>query len=528
MFTLALEAMQATAQSKFGRELDALWQSVIDYRDKELQQLDYRVRYKKVKEFFHQNITKKFMDLTWKHTGLWISECRYVELWDSGFCTWMSFGSSGSGIGTLQIENVLNGGYTEKYWHMKIPDELSAKDLVTIASSYDAITGSIKKEDREKIKNMVQSVIGFDIRTGFLLEDFLPKGSGVSNFSAQEITAIVLHEIGHTLTLIEHCADLYARTSAFNYLSAAYMAAHDTDYKAAVNLTREAAAVVKMRGNADAASKISNLASKFEADFAKAGAAGDPPTKKKLIGGLIMSVMYILFDAILIPIEMLFGNSSKAKFKAADQKKKFGDLRGNGRMITWQERKADEYAFSHGYGAAQVNALYKLGQLFTRIGKSEEEIEKINSIERLHKNISLMDKFKILVYAPLVCGDWGYSLYPAGCQRFKELLNLSVQQLKANAADPELVRKYMEDIEIIQGKIDNCNKYDEYMAKVIRGYETFNSYISIPGIFDCIVHGRVARELDNLLDDIQRLGNNMIHFYGMKMQALAQKRKGSK
>ena len=47
MFTLALEAMQATAQSKFGRELDALWQSVIDYRDKELQQLDYRVRYKK-------------------------------------------------------------------------------------------------------------------------------------------------------------------------------------------------------------------------------------------------------------------------------------------------------------------------------------------------------------------------------------------------------------------------------------------------------------------------------------------------
>ena len=55
MFKLALEAMQATAQSKFGRELDALWQSVIDYRDKELQQLDYRVRYKKAKEFFKKN-----------------------------------------------------------------------------------------------------------------------------------------------------------------------------------------------------------------------------------------------------------------------------------------------------------------------------------------------------------------------------------------------------------------------------------------------------------------------------------------
>ena len=528
MFTLALEAMQAAVQSKFGKELDALWQSVIDYRDKELVNLDYRIRYKKLKEFFHANCTKKFMDLTWKYTGLWISECRYVELWDSGFCTWMSFGPSGSGIGTVQIENILNGGYTEKYWHMNIPDELSAKDLVTIASSYDKITGSIKKEDREKIKQMVQSVIGFDIRTGFLIEDFLPKGSGVNNFTAREITAIVLHEIGHTLTLVEHCADLYARSATFNYLSAAYMAAHETDYKGAVNLAKEAAAIMKLRDNEDAAKKVNSLATRFEADFAKAAAVGDPPTKRKLIGGLIMSVIYILFDAIAIPAQMIFGTGANAKYKASDQKKKFGDLRCNGRMVTWQERKADEYAFSHGYGSDQVNALHKLGQLFARIGKTEDEIEKINAMERLHKNISILDKMKLLVYAPIVCGDWGYSLYPAGCQRFKELMALSVQQLKANAADPELVRKYMEDIESIKEKIDNCNKYDEYMAKVIKGYETFNSYISIPGIFDCIVHGRVARELDNLLDDIQTLSNNMMHFYGMKLQALAQKRKGSK
>ena len=528
MFKAALEAMQVTAQSKFGKELDALWQSVIDYRDKELAQLDYRVRYKKVKEFFHNNCAKKFMDLTWKYTGLWISECRYVELWDSGFCTWMSFGSSGSGVGTFQIENVLNGGYTENYFHIKIPDELTAKDLIELASSYDKMTGCIKKEDREKIKKMVSSVIGFDIRTGFLLEDFLPKGSGVNNFTASEITAIVLHEIGHTLTLIEHAADLYARTATFNYLSAAYMAVHDANYKGAVNLAKEAAGVMAARGNADAAKKITNLANRFDADFAKAGAAGDPPTKRKLIGGLIMSIIYILFDALLMPIDMLFGNATMKKFKASDQKKKFGDLRGNGRLVTWQERKADEYAFSHGYGAAQVSALHKLGQLFNRIGKSEDEIEKINTIEKMHKQISLLDKMKLLVYAPLICGDWGYSLYPAGCQRFKELLALSVQQLKANAADPELVRKFMDDIEIIKEKIDNCSQYDEYMAKVIKGYETINSYISIPGIFDCIVHGRVARELDNLLDDIQKLNGNMIHFYGMKLQALAQKRKGSK
>ena len=528
MFKYAsLEAMQVTPQSKFGKELDALWQTVIDYRDKELKDVDYRLRYRRVREFFDKNVAVKFMDLVWKHAGLWISEVRYVELWESGFCTWMFFGLDNKQQGTMQIENILNGGYMERYWFTHIPDGLTPGELVKLASSYDLVSGSIRKEDREKIKGLVQSMIGFDIRTGFLLEDFLPKGAGVSNFTAQEITAIVLHEVGHTMTLIEHAADLYARTASFNYLSAAFKAAHDTDYKAAVALTREAAKTFKERGLTDAANKVSALASRFEADFARSGSIGDPPTKRKLIGGLIEAVLAIFIDLTRAPFEFIFGNNAMAKFTAADQKKKFGDLRANGRLVTWQERKADEYAFTNGYGLHQVNALTKLNQLMRRFNKSESEIEKINAIERLHKNISLLDKLKLLAYAPIICGDWGYSLYPAGCQRFKELLNLSVQQLKANSADPELVHKLMEDIEKIKEKIDHCDKYDEFMAKAVRGYELLNSYISIPGIYDCIVHGRVARELDNLLDDIQKLGNNMLHFYGMKLQAIAQKRKGS-
>ena len=526
MFNTSLEAMQVAVRSKLGAQLDALWQTVIDYRDHELADIDnYKVRYNKVRDFFHNNCAHKFMDIVWNMTGLWITDVKYVELFDSGFCTMIYIGNNMDQVGTLQIENILNGDWTSRYWNARIPDDLTAEQLVKIANSYDLIKGSIKKEQRDEIKKLVRSRIGFDIRTGFLLEDFLPKNSGVSNFTAQEITAIILHELGHTLTLVEHAADMYARASTFNYLTTAFQAAHGGDASAAVSLVNEAAKALDSKGNKDAASKIRKLGERFNIDMVKAGSNADPKIKRKLVSGLIISIIYLISDALIAPFDFLFGNNVRFKYNASEQKRKYGDLPANGRLLTWQERKADEYAFTHGYGKDQVTALEKLGRLFNRLGRSESEIEKINSIETLGKDISFFDKMHLLLVAPMICGDYMQSLYPAGSQRFKELLNLTVQQLKANGANPEMVRKYMEDIEVIKDKIDHIEKSDLFLARMVKAYEVLNSYLSIPSFFDIIVHGRVRQELDRLIDELQDLSCNLIHFYGMKLQSLAKKGK---
>ena len=48
-------------------------------------------------------------------------------------------------------------------------------------------------------------------------------------------------------------------------------------------------------------------------------------------------------------------------------------------------------------------------------------------------------------------------------------------------------------------------------------------YISIPSIFDMLVHGKIKRELDILIDDLQVLTGNLIQYYGLKLQQIANK-----
>ena len=74
MITISTEAMNAVAQSKLGRELDALWQNVIDYRDSELKDVSYVPKARAIKKYFQTNIVSKLKEVVWKNVGLHFSD----------------------------------------------------------------------------------------------------------------------------------------------------------------------------------------------------------------------------------------------------------------------------------------------------------------------------------------------------------------------------------------------------------------------------------------------------------------------
>lgn len=529
MFNISLEAMQAQVQSKFGLELDKLWQSVIDYRDTELKSdTSYASRKRKISRFFDANVGPKFISTVYKYTGLTITDVKVLDTFYNGsFCTWIYLGSDNSQKGTLQIENIINGGYLKRYWGSMLGDTnvFTAEQLMKLASSYDAIHGCIKPEMRDEVKKIARCRIGFDVVLGFLIEDLLPKNSEVKNFTARELTAIMLHEIGHNLTLIEHAGDMYAHTASFDYLSRAFVAKNAGNGAEAMKLAKMVAAKADATGNTDAAKKINSIVNKFSADMSAAGTSADPVATRKLIEGLLFSLICIIGDLVIIPYNFIFGNSVMKKYAplSAEQKKKFSDIPCNERLCTWQERKADEYAFSHGYGADQVSSLSKIYQFIRFYGVSEKQAERLRLADELGKNISILEKFKLLVLAPAICGDYGYSLYPAASKRFKELLRITIQQLKANGAQPEYVAKYMADIDRILDKIEHYDKSEEFQAKVVKGYELFMAYCSVPSFIDMIVHGHVRKEIETLVNELQDIGSNLIDYYGNKFISAAKK-----
>lgn len=523
MFNISTEAMVATLQSKLGKELDALWQEVMDYRDKTLQGVSYANKSKEIRKFFEKTTVPKLKDIVWRNVGLCFSDVVVTSIFDGSFCTMMFFDKTGKKRqdGTFQLENIINADYLKKSFPLlaNFQKPLTANDLMEIAESYDSKIGGIKASVKMEIRKLVRADLGFDVNFAFLMEDQLPENSGVSNFTPREITAIVLHEIGHTLTLVEHAGDCYARMGTFKYLSEAFRKSNENNINEATELANKVAAVIAKKGDKTNADRLTTVASKLKADMTTAGSSADPKETKKLIGGMITFIFCLIADVFAVPGTMIIGNQQDKRF-GNDSKNKKSDLPINHRLVTWQERKADEYAFTHGYGADQASALDKLGKFFDRFGMSEKQVAKLNEAERLHKGIGLLAKLDLLIQCPMYASDYGYSLYPAGAKRFRELLNLTIQQLKANCTDSAYVAQYIKDCDYILSLCDNPNSRDQVIANMYRGYDIFMKYLSIPSFFDWIVHGRVKRELDELIEDANAVGNNLLTYYGFKIQQI--------
>ena len=532
MFEFAFESMAAQVNSKFGLALDKLWEKVIQYRDTELKdETSFLNKEKKLQKFFDKEILRSFLDTVYKYTGLCVDKVAYVNaLHGISFCTWMFIGGKTSDdvSGTLQLENIINGGYLERYWGGLIKPllrqgTLTTDVLVKLSTSYDAVHGCIKPEHREAMKKLVHCEIGFDIPLAFLMADMLPKNADVGNFTPREITAIMLHEIGHNLTLVEHAGDMWAQTSSFNYLTNSFTQQNAGNAKEALEFAKVTIKKAEESGQKVVANNLKKVAAKFSSDITAAGSSANIEAKRTMILGFIEGVMAIWYDLVLIPTHMIFGNNTFRRYAplSSEQKKKFADFPVNERLCTWQERKADEYAFTHGYGADQVDALDRLGKIFKFYGKTEKEAEKLRLADELRRGISVFEKFRLLAFTPMWTGDYGFSLYPAGAKRFKELLNITIQQLKANSADPEYVAKYMSDIARILHKIEHSNQSDEFIARAQKGYELFLVYCSIPSFLDALIHGHVRREIETLVNDLQDVGNNLIFYYGNKIASLA-------
>ena len=174
MFEINLEAMQAVLQSKLGRELDALWQKVIDYRDTSLRDVSYMGKLKALKMFVLKNTFPELKEIIWKNVGLHVAEVTITELIGDSFCSITYFDKSGNfdQKGTFHIENIINANYILKAMpslQKKLSEKVfTAEELINIAQSFDAETGGIKETAKLELRKMIYSVIGFDVETALL------------------------------------------------------------------------------------------------------------------------------------------------------------------------------------------------------------------------------------------------------------------------------------------------------------------------------------------------------------------------
>jgi nitrate/nitrite-specific signal transduction histidine kinase len=191
--------------------------------------------------------------------------------------------------------------------------------------------------------------------------------------------------------------------------------------------------------------------------------------------------------------------------------------------MTWAERAADAYAIRHGYGKDLVTGFDKTNKAYRFFGYSKEAVMAMIKAGRFETQLSLMDKLRINAMVPSIARSRLHGLYPSGADRYREIMKVSIQGLKANNANPEFVRRYIEDIEQMIKSIENYDETRGYMAKQEVRYKLMLKYLSVTSWIDIIVHGRVVPEIEQLIGQLDRLSNNLLSFYGEKFNQLARR-----
>ena len=523
MFSLALESMQASVKSKLGSELEALFQEVIDYRDKNLEDVNFDSKVQAICTYFQKNVAKRMMDIVWKNAGLYIAGIEFKPHFRSSFCTWMCYGHTAPKTqnGTFQIENILNGQANGFVGDLFASKEFTVDELIKIAMSFDVEKGIIKPQFRKDMKKWIQCGIGFDIALGFLAKDYLPKNAGVEYLTARELTAIMLHEIGHNMNLIEHAADMYAHVSAFNALRT-YAEKRCTPQQA-IELGKYAVAYGTQAGLNKEASRLAGIIESSTKDLASCGKQQlDPTGKNCFVLSMICSAFELLGEAMHIICDIAIADPTRWTFRMS-QNKKVGDTIIHDRMWQWEERHADEYAMLNGYGADQVTSLEKIMKVYSLLGRSAKEVEQMQHAERTRQKLSLFSKIHLFSVAHCMLDSPMYMLYPPGSQRYREILKSTIQNLKKFGADAAYVTKYMKDIETILDSIDKMSREDKYLELSMERYKVFMKFTSLGSILSWLTHGRVDTELVELLNDIQKLNANLLSYFAVKFQQLAKK-----
>lgn len=202
------EVIDFQVNTAIGKKLTKIFQAVIDYRDaltypKDMSEVD-RVAYRNsaVTDFVNQNMVPDFKEAVRKEIGLIVTEIRLFYGMEIGITGQFAIGASFDDI-------VLAQRYTGHLNAIEFQSNNSKKteDLMSVSKLADLSTGKFTGFKTDGGRTVSCKML-FDVNTAFLANDFVAMNKR-DLLTAEEITAIMLHEIGHAHSIAEHLSRAY-------------------------------------------------------------------------------------------------------------------------------------------------------------------------------------------------------------------------------------------------------------------------------------------------------------------------------
>jgi hypothetical protein len=406
----------------------------------------------------------------------------------------------------------------------------SLDELLSVAEDFDPVnsklsTGKISKE-RE-----VFATIYFDVGSAFLIHELAPN---VESLNSEEITAIMMHEIGHMMSFIENINNMtylgqYV-TSSVNNLSKSkdLVPQFIKNYKVLkvkIDELRKSKTISNAVGNL--LDKVLDVVYYFDKEN-KTRFLGN--AIKLLIGSTIkILILVILFAvkraAFIKLVVFMYAQiftyhlaSSYIVTKGLKQTSKTGDDTFTSRNKYYFERIADEFVSRHGMGSYLATGLQKIISFMDTLqATSGVTTSPELSTNKLVKYYLISMTF--VNNASALDTEISCSGYEVEINRISRLLENNMAAFKNRNLSNDVKDRYIKDTEQLMVALKASNKVDKTIGKVISDYLLMIRTGDI--LYETLRTGRLSKDMEKLLNKMDRLMNNKLYYYSAKLGQLS-------
>lgn len=513
-FVPSVEAIDFQGYSPLSKELTDLFQSVMDYKesirgDKNL--------VAKVLQFHNDNVVDVFGKIVKKHTGLKVHKFINSEGPTLGYACILKIGKGTDGWKRAHdaVIRYSNSNLDDEPWYQpsgKKDDTVAI--LKKVSELLDLEKGKIKdsKVDYKNKQYPFDYEIYFCPYSAYLTHETIH--NDVPQINASEVAAIMIHEIGHLISMVEHAGDLIRRSDALVNtikkvpikdlsLLAESLKRVKTKDKDLSNQAKEVATVAK---NISQASKDSNIITRSLAVIGKL------MSSVLTIAGLVCAAIMMRFFLVLIGSR----NADLTKTfetKTGDFMTTFGDQ-------SLCEQFADEYVSRHGLGGPLVSALGKLKPVSTAISM-------LSGFAAARESVLFYQicKFEMFVLGIMLMADYtGAGSYEDYKKRPERLLRNALKAFKHQKMPSDMLDYFIDDYEELQAAYTRALKDEGLSTKIFNINVTITMCLTLPNLINILTTGRIDKNYQKLINAIEEIDASEAYYSLSKLDQLNRRR----
>lgn len=508
---MGVESIAARRTSEFYDELTAIFQKAIDHKNTLVGKPKL---VSSMLTYCESDVRKAVVDCVKKHTGITIAKFTFSQSPDCGF--WMIPHFKIDMLKTIGIMKRVSGAPLGQVF-------ISEKDYTKILPALSKMADSLDKEEgrfgiTKAGKVEFTMSLNIDPFMSFMMQETINKN--LRPLSAQEVTGIVLHEVGHAMSMLEHCADSFYRATTYQAVLRHAFESGTIDQK--VDLLQACLEMIK--GSHPVMYKT------FYPALATAKALKADKQWPAIAEIAIRGLMLIL-NTVFTARDMLAMSIMEAAVMGEVQRDgmqtmlegavKKNDLSGTIRNLTMIERWADEFETLHGGASYGVTALAKIvaAAHYTQLGPSTSTFMR-NSTIAYYASL-LPSILQALIYGDMACMG---NQYDGVGERDRRMMLTSIALFKDKGMPKPMLDRYIEDYERLIVNVNNQSllaKVAEWRHKL----NTFLNYWASPiTLIAAVSSGKFDTDYRKLVDHLEELGANPLFFQAAKLNQLARKR----